>query len=206
MAQGLAVIAHTRGPRWPRAVVVFLVGGALATLVACGARPAVRGAGSESSAARIAEPAGEPQDASAPSCEHDTKQLAACTTDCDQGLAPACAMVALRLERGDGVTRDLTRAVGLYERACVLRDASSCVVAARKHAIGAGVPPDRARQMDLLARGCILGEASACAAPAKAFSAGAGVTANPQRARELWEHACTGGLETACEVLMDAGS
>jgi hypothetical protein len=131
-------------------------------------------------------------------CMHDAKDLAPCSEDCERGIAFACTVVAMRIERGDGIPRDLTRAVRLHERACELRDASSCVSAARMHAVGSGVPPSRAKQVELLGTACTLGDAHACAIPAKAFSNGNGVTRDEHRAAELWQRACAGGIESAC--------
>lgn len=134
-------------------------------------------------------------------CTHDTKDLAPCEGDCDRGISFACAVVALRVERGEGVPRDLTRAVRLHERACELRDVPSCVTAARMHASGAGVPPSRARQLELLDAACTLGDGTACAVAAKAHANGTGVARDERRAHELWQRACAGGVEAACEQL-----
>lgn len=131
-------------------------------------------------------------------CMHDVKDLAPCTEDCERGIAFACTVVATRIERGEGVPKDLTRAVRLHERACELRDAASCVNAARMHATGSGVPPSRVKQVELLGAACTLGDAHACAIPAKAFAKGNGVTRDERRASELWQRACAGGIETAC--------
>jgi uncharacterized protein len=134
-------------------------------------------------------------------CTHDAKDLAPCTEDCDRGLASACSVAALRVEHGDGVPKDLTRAVRLHERACELRDAAACVSAARMHAAGAGVPPSRARQIELLDQACALGDGAACSVAAKAFANGTGVARDERRARELRERACASGVETACEEI-----
>ena len=134
-------------------------------------------------------------------CVHDAKDLAPCAEDCDRGIAFACGVVAARVERGEGIPRDLTRAVHLHERACELRDAASCVSAARMHASGTGVPPGRGKQVELLAAACTLGDALACAVPAKAFANGTGVTRDERRAADLLQRACAGGIATACEEL-----
>ena len=137
-------------------------------------------------------------------CVHDTKDLAPCAEDCDRGIAFACTVLAARTERGDGVARDLTRAVHLHERACELEAPTSCMSAARMHAIGAGVPPSRAKQVELLGAACKLGDALACAVPAKAYAHGNGVARDEHRAADLWERACAGGVASACDEV-DAG-
>ena len=134
-------------------------------------------------------------------CTHGAKDLTPCSEDCERGIAFACALVATRIERGDGVPKDLTRAVVLHERGCELRDAASCVSAARMHASGSGVPPNRAKQVELLAKACELGDAPSCAVPAKAFANGNGVPRDERRAAELWQRACAAGVATACEAL-----
>src|SRR4051812_22943010 len=87
----------------------------------------------------LATPA-EPGDGVAPpdagalsACTHDARDLAPCSAECDRGIATGCTTLALRIERGDGIPKDLTRAVMLHERACELRDAAACVSAARMH-------------------------------------------------------------------------
>ena len=174
-------------------------------LAACAARGG--GAGSElsSGAPLPREAVGIHDDGGARLCIHDAKDVTPCIEDCDRGIGSACSLVADRIERGDGVPRDPTRALGFHERACELRDPGACVLAARMFAAGRGVSPNRARQMDLLAAACALGDAAACSVPAKAFAAGAGVTRDARRAQDLWERACTGGVEAACDVLADAG-
>jgi TPR repeat protein len=141
-------------------------------------------------------------DAGAPiACMYDVKDLTPCNADCDRGIVFACTVVATRIERGEGASRDLPRAVILHERACELRDAASCVSAARMHASGSGVPPSRARQIELLGTACKLGDATACAVPAKAFANGSGVARDEKRARDLWQLACAAGVASACEEL-----
>jgi TPR repeat protein len=134
-------------------------------------------------------------------CVHDAKDLGPCTEDCDRGIVFACTVIAGRIERGDGVPKDLTRAVVLHERACELRDAASCMSAARMHASGSGVPPSRAKQVELLVHACTLGDAMACVVPAKAFATGSGVVRDERRAADLWQRACAGGVASACEKL-----
>jgi TPR repeat protein len=138
-------------------------------------------------------------DAGAPRvCMHDAKDLAPCSEDCDRGIAFACTVVATRIERGDGVAKDLTRAVHLHERACELRDAPSCVTAARMHSSGRGVPPSRLRQIQLLSSACRLGDAHACSIPARSFAGGVDVPRDERRAAELWQLGCAGGDDSAC--------
>ncbi len=134
-------------------------------------------------------------------CLHDTKDLAPCSEDCDRGIAFACTVMAGRIERGDGVAKDLTRAIHLHERACELRDTSSCITASRMHASGSGVPPSRAKQIELLATACKLGDGTACAVPAKAFTNGTGVARDERRAADLWQHGCAAGIASACEAI-----
>lgn len=134
----------------------------------------------------------------------NAKDLAPCAEDCDRGIAFACAILASRVERGEGIPRDLPRAAVLHERACELRDPASCVNAARMHAAGMGVPPNRAKQVELLGLACGLGDALACSIPAKAFASGNGVVRDERRAVELWQRACAGGVASACASLEES--
>lgn len=198
-------IGDARASCTARSLGVLLLPSLLLILAACASRPrgattSAAGAGHTSNAADRTMDAG-----SLRACAHDAKDVTPCMEDCDRGLASGCATLATRVEQGNGIARDLTRAVTLHERACELRDPSSCVVAARMHASGRGVVPNRARQMELLGLACTLGDPAACSIPARAFEGGVGVTRDPRRAHDLWERACTGGIETACDALSDAG-
>lgn len=176
-------------------------GAGLAALLAC--TPARTG--SETPGPLPATAEGGPSSSSAVDsgaiklCVHGAKDVAPCLEDCDHGIATACALVAARMERGDGVPRDLTRAVRLHERACELRDVASCVSAARMHSSGSGVPPSRAKQIELLEKACMLGDGVACGIAARAFDKGTGVVRDEARATELWRRACIAGAVGACE-------
>ena len=188
--------------RFAALLLVALPGLALAGAPSCASAPAARTPEGPHTEEPVSGPSPSIADAGAPRiCVHDAKDLAPCSEDCDRGIAFACGVVATRIERGDGVPRDLTRAVRLHERACELRDAASCVAAARMHASGAGVPPSRAKQVELLGAACTLGDVLACAVPAKAFANGTGVARDERRAAELWQRACAGGVAAACEAL-----
>ena len=166
--------------------------------------PSHRGTTAQSPLAPSPEtaPGTSPSDAGAPrACIHDAKDLAPCAEDCERGIVFACTVVAGRTERGDGIGKDLTRAVHLHERACDLGDAPSCVSAARMHASGRGVPPNRVTQIQLLAHACTLGDAHACSIPAKAFQTGTDVPRDLRRAAELWQQACAAGDTAACAVI-----
>ena len=187
------------GALTPAAALTLALALALAASASC--TPARTGASAEGPHAGGADgvPGAVPTEAGAPRvCVHDAKNLAPCTEDCDRGIVFACTVVAARTERGDGVVKDLTRAVHLHERACELHDAPSCVSAARMHATGRGVPPSRLRQVELLAVACMLGDAHACSIPAKAFASGTGVARDERRAAELWQRGCASGDESAC--------
>lgn len=177
------------------------VGGVVGAMVAC--TPARTGAETPGPLTATAEggPSASPAfDAGAIKlCVHGAKDLAPCLEDCDHSIATACAVVATRMERGDGVPRDLTRAVRLHERACELRDVASCVSAARMHSSGSGVPPSRAKQIELLEKACTLGDGVACAIAARAFDKGTGVVRDEARATVLWRRACIAGVAAACE-------
>ena len=174
----------------------------LAAVVGCASAPVARSPEGPHAGEPASGPSSSIAEAGAPRiCTHDSKDLAPCSEDCDRGIASACGVVATRIERGDGVPKDLTRAVRMHERGCELRDAASCVSAARMQASGAGVPPNRSKQVELLGAACTLGDALACAVPAKAFANGTGVARDERRAAELWQRACAGGVASACEAL-----
>lgn len=118
---------------------------------------------------------------------------------CQSSDRRACLRLFEILARGDGLTRDLSRAIGFAERACSLGEKAACLPAGRWYLTGEGGRRDASRAADLLERACEgKGSALGCCALATVYAAGSGVVANPSQARSLFRKACSLGEGQAC--------
>jgi TPR repeat protein len=128
---------------------------------------------------------------------------------CDLGDARACMHTGRLLLDGKGLPRDVTRGVGLLDRACVAGEVLACRVAVRwladpehAHAVTEGTEV-RARLDRLL--DCLTGEGAACTEVALDYSRGRdGYPRDLARSAEAYERGCTLDQKVACNNLGDA--
>jgi TPR repeat protein len=125
-----------------------------------------------------------------------TKAAAYFERACAGGAPGSCAAYGWALEQGDGVAKDMSRAMQVYRKACGLDDAWSCTRVAVALAGQGGV--QLAESSRLLDKACELGSAPACAMLAVSTETGRGVARDPARARALYRKACDGGYAEAC--------
>src|SRR4051812_46841389 len=108
---------------------------------------------------------------------------------CGADIGGACWQVGL-LVSGDFFSLDrASRALGLFLRACELREARGCAEVARMH-------PDEGRRADFAERACRMGAAASCAKAGDARLA-----SDPGRARQLYELGCEARESEACVAL-----
>ena len=81
---------------------------------------------------------------------------------CDSGDMIACHVFGLMYQVGDGVPRDLARAVELFQRACDGGGTQGCNHLGLMYHAGVGVARDVARAMSLFEQACQGGEPAAC--------------------------------------------
>jgi uncharacterized protein len=128
---------------------------------------------------------------------------------CELGDDRACLHAGRLLLDGHGVARDVTRGVGLLDRACTGGVLLACQVAVRwladsdhQRAVTDGMEL-RAR-LDLQLE-CLSGVRDACADVGLGYTRGRdGYTRSPARASQAYERGCTLGQRVACNNLGDA--
>ena len=83
---------------------------------------------------------------------------------CEAGDGPSCVQLGHWLREGVvGIPRDLDRAAGLYDKACVQGDAHGCEALGEMHLRGHGARRDPERARALFAHACEAGRREACA-------------------------------------------
>jgi Sel1 repeat-containing protein len=117
---------------------------------------------------------------------------------CARGNADACYEAAGAYEEGDGVARDVGRAIQYYERSCGLGGTWACNNLGALYIDGKGVAVDQARGAAYLKTGCDGGLLTACANLGRSYQKGKGVAADPFRAVALYKQACDGGEGLGC--------
>ncbi|MBI5482398.1 MAG: sel1 repeat family protein [Deltaproteobacteria bacterium] len=138
-------------------------------------------------------------DAGKPPCP--PREAGECARRCEASDVRSCYDLGDLYERGNGVPKDLARAVQLYDRACAAGYGAGCNDLALLYEHGKGVPKNPARAAALYLDGCNLEHFPACANLAWLHQGGRGVPRGLGRAAELYELACDGGAGRACNNL-----
>lgn len=127
--------------------------------------------------------------------------------DCRDALE--CAQEAERYERGDGVERDMDRALSLYDRACRRELWKACTILGYLFEGGHGAPRNTRRATALYELACAGGERVACSNLGLFYLDGDGVQRSPRRAASLFSKSCELGHGSGCvhlaEVLETGG-
>jgi TonB family protein len=117
---------------------------------------------------------------------------------CDAGNAVSCVDLGFRYANGQGITRDDSRAVLLFQKGCDGGDARGCGNLGTMYANGQGVTKDESHAMPLFQKGCEGGNAAACRNLGFMYEKGQGVAKDKRRASELYQKACAMGYAEAC--------
>jgi TPR repeat protein len=161
----------------------------------------------------------------------DDEPVAAQVLACDEKIVVACVDLAGRAERGDGMKKDLDRALDLRTRACEGGHAESCEWVARHHEEkgqsastteflekacreGDDLSCVRAASMmfdgpknaaeksaELFTLSCERGHAASCTGQGMHVSTGKGLPQNDESARLLFDKGCKGGDMQGCTNL-----
>ena len=127
--------------------------------------------------------------------------IEAVTKTCNAGEAAACAALASAHLQGEGVPRDVGRALGLFEKACDLSDLRACSYAAHLKLTGMrGVPKDSAEAARLATKACDGDVLEGCTTLAVVLM-GRSTPVEQDRARTLLKKSCDGGEGNACDIL-----
>ncbi len=105
---------------------------------------------------------------------------------CDAGDVTACNRFAIKLQKGEYVLRDDTRAAELFEKACTGGVGEGCASLGVVYQRGRGVKRDSARALTLFEQGCERGAMDGCTRLGLQYQRGAGVTKDFARAATLF--------------------
>ncbi|WP_437669041.1 tetratricopeptide repeat protein [Sorangium sp. So ce131] len=133
-------------------------------------------------------------------CEED--DLAGCTTGCEEHQVEDCVTLGAMYLRGERVSVDVERAMGLFKEACGEGSARGCLRLGDVYhdRIADG---DGAGEAALYwhVRACHAGANLGCLAAGRAYLRGEGASADPERAALLFRHVCDRGNAPACVEL-----
>ncbi len=119
--------------------------------------------------------------------------------DCASRVAGACVQLGQAYFRGDGIPKDLDRALEFFSRACDGEDTKGCGLL-----IGYGWRADgkvSARAVALLSAACNGGKAEDCHSLGRAHAWGLGAPKDEMRGAELYKQACDSGFGSGCVSL-----
>lgn len=131
----------------------------------------------------------------------DRKPLDQLTASCDRGNYVACTELGLLYLRGQGVAKDVARALGLFESGCDGGNGLACHNLAVMLNTGRGVKRDSARAARVYERACELGRMDSCSLLGNMAVNGNGIAKNIDRANALFRKACDGGSLQGCTNL-----
>jgi len=110
--------------------------------------------------------------------------------ECNQGDAAACTMLGILYAKGDGVAKDIQRAIELYRKACDAGDAWGCSNLAFKYKNGNGLEKDMKQAATLFEKACLAGNGQSCNEAGRLYERGNGVTKDQRRAVYFYEKGC----------------
>ena len=127
--------------------------------------------------------------------------IEAATKSCDAGEATACGALASAHLQGEGVPKDVSGALALFEKACDLSDLRACSYAAHLKLSGMqGVAKDSAGAARLATKACDGDVLEGCTTLAVVLM-GQPTRGEQDRARTLLKKSCDGGEGNACDIL-----
>lgn len=118
--------------------------------------------------------------------------------NCAAGDYLHCEELGAVYEKGDGVPRDLARALSAFEGGCEARSGWACAKAGTYHRAGTTVPPDALAAIRFFERGCDYGSAWSCNVLGEVVRDGEVLPRDPARALSLFEKACQKGSAAGC--------
>jgi hypothetical protein len=109
---------------------------------------------------------------------------------CAQGDADACNRLGIMYAKGDGVAKDIRRAIELYRKACEAGDAWGCNNLAFKYKNGNGLKKDMKQAAALFEKACMAGNGQSCNQAGRLYERGNGLTKDQRRAVYFYEKGC----------------
>ena len=145
----------------------------------------------------IAGGQGKPQAASAASSTPAPGGISNLERACSSGDAAACGRLGFRYEKGNGVQKDVSRAVAFYKQACHGGSAISCGALGFLYHRGNGVEKDETRALAFYTMACDGGDGWSCSSLGSRYAE----AADYARAASFYQKACAGKYKDACSNL-----
>jgi TPR repeat protein len=130
-------------------------------------------------------------------CEDN--DLIGCTNGCAEDQLEDCVTLGIMYLRGDIVSTDGQRAIGLFRNACAEGSARGCLRLG--DAYHSGLLHGDVEETDAYSRACEAGANLGCLAAGRAYLDGRGVGADPVHAATLFRRVCDRGNAPACVEL-----
>ncbi len=134
----------------------------------------------------------------------ERKALESLNHGCDEEDYASCSELGARYRDGRSVSRDPTRAVDLFRRACN-GDAAACNDLSQAHLTGDGVPNDPAQALTLARAACEGGSADGCASVGVMIADGLGTEKDAKAATPYLAFGCRRAVHSACAKLTALG-
>jgi TPR repeat protein len=122
---------------------------------------------------------------------------------CEAGDALSCRLLGDAFHEGDGVSRDIGKALELYQRACEAGNGMACANGGMI-SLQSGEATEATRADDLFSRGCELGSSEACRMLVLQSRDPRGAVKDEAARQALFRHACDRGAAMGCLALYDA--
>ena len=120
---------------------------------------------------------------------------------CAHDIPQSCASLAVALETGDGIGRDMLAAVPLYQQTCEAGIIESCYALGSLYADGRGVAPSPATAMGLFRMSCEAGDQRGCYGVGRLYVSGDGVKQDTDSAIRMFDDACEAGHAPSCSQI-----
>ena len=120
---------------------------------------------------------------------------------CQDGDFKICSELGKAYYYGNGVTKDINKAIQLYEKACDGGAMEGCLNLGVVYQDGEGVTKDLYKSAQLCQKACDGGLMEGCVKLGLAYIRGEGVTKDFNKAVQLYQKACDGGEMKGCLML-----
>jgi hypothetical protein len=126
----------------------------------------------------------------------DERDVVGCTNGCSERQVEDCVTLASMYMKGEVVSVDHDRAIGLFRDACDHGSARGCLRLGDVY--HAGVLHDEAEEASYYRKACDAGANLGCVSAGKAYLDGKGVTADAEVAALLFNKVCDRGNASGC--------
>ena len=122
---------------------------------------------------------------------------------CEHGDPRSCLTLGSLYLRGQGVTKDQTRALELFRQACNGGWPRGCGLVGESYLFGEGTPVNAASAKESLEKACALADSSSCFNVGLMYRQGFGTVKNETVALRRFGQACDLGFRLGCRALQE---